>query len=117
MDEFKKDITLYIKCDSMIREFNEKSTAMREQRDSYSHRIMSFMNKNNMNDTRINLANCSLKIGNHTNQETLSYQFLHRTFLEYFNGDRHRTEQLLMFIKESRTKENKQVLVRNLFKN
>jgi len=53
MDEFKNDIKLYIKCDNVVKEFNEKATAMREQRESYSIRIMRFMNEHEMGETKL----------------------------------------------------------------
>jgi len=117
MDEFKNDIKLYIKCDNVIKEFNEKAAAMREQRGSYSIRIMRFMNEHEMGETKLSLPrfNSTLKIGNHSNQESLSYSFLYNTFINYF-GDPVQAENLLNYIKESRKKEQKHVLVRNTLK-
>ena len=117
MQEFKNDIILFIKCDNIVKSFNEKASAMREQRDSYSVRIMSFMRQNDMNETKLQLPryNSTLKMGNHMTQESISYQFLYKTFLEYFRDEK-QAEQLLLYIKEKRKKEPKCVLVRNILK-
>ena len=48
-------------------------------------------------------------------QESISYQFLYKTFLEYFRDEK-QAEQLLLYIKEKRKKEPKCVLVRNILK-
>ena len=117
MDEFKNDIKLYLKCDNIIKEFNEKVTAMREQRESYSNRIMKFMNEHDMTKTKLELPryNSTLKISYQTNQESLSYHFLYNIFVKYF-GDSSQADHLLNYIKDSRKKEQKNVLIRNLFK-
>ena len=117
MDEFKNDIRLYIKCDNIVKEFNEKSAAMREQRDTYSTRVMKFMDTHEMGETKLSLPrfNSTLKIGKHSNQESLSYTFLYNTFINYF-GDPTQAENLLNYIKETRKKEQKCVLVRNILK-
>ena len=117
MEEFKHDIKLFIKCDNVIKEFNEKASAMREQRDSYSIRIMRFMSENEMSSTKLSLPrfNSTLKIGTHSNQESLSYTFLYKTFINYY-GDPTQAENLLNYIKETRKKEIKNVLVRNTLK-
>ena len=117
MEEFKNDITLYIKCDNLIRDFNERSTAMREQRESYSNRIMSYMSQHDLEDTKLDLKRykSTIRMSTHTNQETMSYQFLQKTFTEYF-GDKNQAENLIRYLKQSRTKEQKKVLVRNIIK-
>ena len=117
MEEFKKDIELFIKCDNVIKNFNLKVSAMREQRESYSTRIMKFMKEKEITDTKLQLPrfNSTLKIGKHTNQENISYTFLYSTFINYF-GDPIKAEQLLNYIKESRKKEEKFTLVRNELK-
>lgn len=117
MNEFKNDITLFIKCDNLVKSFNEKATAMREQRDTYSNRIMSFMNENKLQDTKLELPrfNSTLRIAKHSQQETLSYNFLHKTFIKYFR-DRNEADKLLLYIREQRRKEMKSILTRNEYK-
>ena len=114
MEEFKKDIELFVKCDNIIKDFNQKMSAMREQRETYSIRIMKFMKDKEITDTKLQLPrfNSTLKIGKHMNQENLSYTFLYNTFINYF-GNPIKAEELLQFIKESRKKEDKFTLIRN----
>jgi len=117
MDEFKSNINQFINCDNTIKNYNERICAMREQKESYGNRIMSFMNSNNMSNTKLQLDkyNSTLKIGLHTQQESISYSFLLETFTEYFSS-KEQAEHLLGVIKEKRGKKPKQVLVRNIYK-
>ena len=117
MNEFKNDISQFINCDNIIREYNEKIAAMREQKESYSNRIMSFMNANNMKDTKLQLNKYSstLKMGIHTQQENMSYNFLYNIFTDYFKSTQ-QAEHLINYIKDKREKKPKRVLVRNIYK-
>lgn len=117
MNEFKNDIKLYIKCDNVVKTFNEKATAMREQRESYSNRIMKFMTEHNMNGTKLELPmfNSTLKMSKHTQLSPLNYNFLLNTFTKYF-GDKEQAQDLLNYIKESRSKDIKYTLSRNVLK-
>lgn len=88
MDKFKKQIKNYVSYDDKIKKYNAELRKLRQEKSRLEQSIMKFMNKNQMNDTVINLTGGGkLQLGQSKKTESLSKNYILEKLTTYFGSE------------------------------
>lgn len=88
MDKFKKQIKVYVSYDDKIKKYNAELRKLRQEKSRLEQSIMKFMNKNQMNDTVINLTGGGkLQLGQSKKTESLSKSYILQKLTTYFGSE------------------------------
>lgn len=89
MDKFKKQIKVYVSYDDKIKKYNAELRKLRQEKSKLEQSIMKFMDKNQMNDTVINLTGGGkLQLGQSKRTESLSKQYILQKLTTYFSSEK-----------------------------
>lgn len=88
MDKFKKEIKSYVSYDDKIKKYNAELKKLRQDKSKLEQYIMKFMDKNQMNNTVINLTGGGkLQLGQSKRTESLSKQYILQKLTAYFGSE------------------------------
>ena len=89
MNQFKNEIKNYVLYDDKIKKYNKELKKLRQEKDKLEKNIINYMNKNDMNNTIINLHNGDkLSIGQSKKTESLSKQYILNKLTEYLGSNK-----------------------------
>jgi len=115
MSEFNSNIINWIEHDNEIKQYNEKIKELKSKKNSLESNILSHIENNDLKGNIFNLPSYSSKLQYISNKsyETMTNKYLLDKFTKYFNNDLEKAHNLLDFLKNERTFENKISLKRN----
>ena len=115
MEDFNQNMINWINNDNEIKKYNDKIKSLKEKRNSFETEILMHIENNNLQDNIFNLPSYSSKIQYNKNKsyETMTNKYLIDKFTKYFNNDPIKAKELLDFLKDERSCENKVGLKRN----
>ena len=115
MSEFNTNVIKWIDYDNEIKKYNDKLKSLKSEKNSLEVDILSHIENNNLQQNIFNLPSYSSKLKYNKNKsyETMTNKFLIDKFTKYFNNDPIKAKELLDFLKDERSCENKVGLKRN----
>lgn len=88
MDKFKNEIKSYVSYDNKIKKYNTELKKLRQEKSRLEQSIIKFINKNQMNDTIINLSGGGkIQLGQSRRTESLSKQYILQKLTTYFGSE------------------------------
>ena len=112
--QFIENIKLWVSCDNKIEEVNNNLKSLRNQKTKLSNEITSFMERNQIEDTIINISDGqNIKYCQQNSPNPLTFKFLEESLLKYFDNDSDKVSELISFIKSNRSSKKECFLRRN----
>lgn len=115
--EFQNAILKFLHYEKQIKELQEKMKPIEEKikeikdnKVKLENRIILYMKKNDYENSKINVNNEVLQIGEINKRENITKEYLNKKLLEYFKGDNKRASDLLNYIYKEREIENKKYI-------
>ena len=110
------EIVKWIHYDNKLKEYNEKSKRLREEKEKLSEKIFEHYevyNKDKSDLPTFNVEPLKTRVGVHKSNhyESLNYKFLTECLREYFDSEE-KAKDILVFIRDRRSLETKVTLKR-----
>jgi hypothetical protein len=112
MADMAEEIVKWVHYDNKLKEYNEKSKRLREEKDKLSEKIFEYYDidehKQNSELPKFNLTKLKTKLTVHQSNhyESLNYKFLTKCLCEHF-GNQEQADELVEFIRNKRSHETK----------
>jgi hypothetical protein len=101
--QFIENIKLWVSYDNKIEEASKNIKNLRNDKTNLSNQITSYMDKNNIQDTIINISNGqNIKYCEQNVQSPLTYKFLEEVLNKYFHPHTEKVPEIISFIKANR---------------
>ena len=95
------EIKNWVSKDNEIKLLNERIQELRKNRDVYSNNILTYVETNNMYNSKVKISDSTLQFTSVKQQQTLTYKFLEICAQEYFlNSDK--ASEFIEFVKSKR---------------
>ena len=118
--KMEEEIVKWIHYDNKLKEYNEKSKKLREEKDKMSEKIFEYYDVYSQSETKKNselpqfnvpALKAKLCVNQTTHYESLNYKFLTKCLEEYFDSSE-KAEEIVDYIRGKRTHESKIALKR-----
>ena len=112
--EFIENIKLWVSYDNKIEDGNKKIKILRNEKVNISNKITSYMEKNNIQDTIINISDGqNIKYCEQNIACPLTFKFLEEVLNKYFQNDHEKVSEIISFVKANRQVKKETCLKRN----
>lgn len=101
MENFQEEIKKWVNLDSQLKTLNDKTKEIRNEKNTLSDNIMSFVDDNNLSSSTIKISDGRLKFATNKQTAPLTLNFLEKCFMELFD-DEERVSKIMNYIKEKR---------------
>ena len=98
---FEDNIKKWVLLDNQLKQFNDKTKELKEQKKTIETNILKYVDKNNLNHATAKITGGSLKFIETKHTSPISLKFLHQTLSECIKNES-QVEYILNYIKEKR---------------
>lgn len=116
MDELKLNIAKYMKLDEELTKRNNVVKELRSKKNDIQKKILTFIELNNLKNTKINLNHCYIKYNINESLCPINMDFLDTCFNNYFN-DSKKADDIIEFIERQRQLNKKKTIGLKKLKN
>ena len=101
MDVFQENIKKLVQLDTQIKKLNDDTKTIRNEKNSLTENILTFVDRNKLNSSTIKISDCKLRFAQVKQTAPITLHFLETCLLETI-GDEHKVNQLMTYIKHRR---------------
>ena len=101
MSNFEEQIQSWVSLDNQLKAYNEKIRELRQQRNSLSDNITSYIETNGLSNATVNISDGRLRFMNVKTPTPLTFKFVEQCLSDIIS-DEERVKQIINYIKEKR---------------
>ena len=102
--QFTNGMKQWIQMDMKIAELFKSIREIREKKKAVEEQLVNYMASNELTNTSIKLLNQKVSYTQETSYSSLSFKFLDSVLLEYFKNDQDKVDEIILFIRDRRSK-------------
>ena len=102
--QFTNGMKQWIQMDMKIAELFKSIREIREKKKAVEEQLVNYMASNELTNTSIKLLNQKVSYTQETSYSSLSFKFLESVLLEYFKNDQDKVDEIILFIRDRRSK-------------
>ena len=102
--QFTNGMKQWIQMDMKIAELFKSIREIREKKKVVEEQLVNYMASNELTNTSIKLLNQKVSYTQETSYSSLSFKFLESVLLEYFKNDQDKVDEIILFIRDRRSK-------------
>jgi len=102
--QFTNGMKQWIQMDMKIAELFKSIREIREKKKAVEEQLVNYMASNELTNTSIKLLNQKVSYSQETSYSSLSFKFLDSVLLEYFKNDQDKVDEIILFIRDRRSK-------------
>jgi len=102
--QFTNGMKQWIQMDMKIAELFKSIREIREKKKTVEEQLVNYMASNELTNTSIKLLNQKVSYTQETSYSSLSFKFLDSVLLEYFKNDQDKVDEIILFIRDRRSK-------------
>lgn len=111
MEDFQNNIKEWVRYDNESHRLQQELKKIREQKNNYLESIITFSNRNSLNNHTIQISDGRLRISHYRQSNPLSLQFIEKCLQDVIK-DNSQVEHIMNYIKEKRPHKIEQSLKR-----
>jgi len=115
--QFTNGMKQWIQMDMKMSELFKSIREIREKKNKVEEQLVNYMASNELTNTSIKLLNQKVSYSQETSYSSLSFKFLDSVLLEYFKNDQDKVDEIILFIRDRRSKKMSNGLKRKAPKN
>jgi hypothetical protein len=101
MEGFQENIKKWVQLDTRIKKINDDVKNIRNEKNTLTELIMTFVNSNKLNSSTIKISDGKLRFTDVKQTAPITLRFLETCLLEIF-GDEAKVNQIMNYIKDKR---------------
>ena len=102
--QFTNGMKQWIQMDMKMSELFKSIREIREKKKAVEEQLVNYMASNELTNTSIKLLNQKVSYSQETSYSSLSFKFLDSVLLEYFKNDQDKVDEIILFIRDRRSK-------------
>ena len=102
--QFTNGMKQWIQMDMKMSEHFKSIREIREKKKAVEVQLVNYMASNELTNTSIKLLNQKVSYSQETSYSSLSFKFLDSVLLEYFKNDQDKVDEIILFIRDRRSK-------------
>ena len=102
--QFTNGMKQWIQMDMKMSELFKSIREIREKKKAVEEQLVNYMASNELTNTSIKLLNQKVSYTQETSYSSLSFKFLDSVLLEYFKNDQDKVDEIILFIRDRRSK-------------
>ena len=102
--QFTNGMKQWIQMDMKIAELFKSIREIREKKKAVEEQLVNYMASNELTNTSIKLLNQKVSYTQETSYSSLSFKFLDSVLLEFFKNDQDKVDEIILFIRDRRSK-------------
>ena len=102
--QFTNGMKQWIQMDMKIAELFKSIREIREEKKAIEGQLVNYMASNELTNTSIKLLNQKVSYSQETSYSSLSFKFLDSVLLEFFKNDQDKVDEIILFIRDRRSK-------------
>ena len=102
--QFTNGMKQWIQMDMKMSEHFKSIREIREKKKAVEVQLVNYMASNELTNTSIKLLNQKVSYTQETSYSSLSFKFLDSVLLEYFKNDQDKVDEIILFIRDRRSK-------------
>ena len=102
--QFTNGMKQWIQMDMKIAELFKSIREIREEKKAVEEQLVNYMASNELTNTSIKLLNQKVSYTQETSYSSLSFKFLDSVLLEFFKNDQDKVDEIILFIRDRRSK-------------